>query len=182
MTDNKEPRNISNEEMLLIQATFDERLLQAIRAVVFNLTPTPEEQALVQSTFANPKIFELVQRRLYPVLSKTSPIGQVQDAWLGVEQMIFGVPKDTIYQAVQYKDQALKMTAHALELLKDPTGRPIDLDYSPVKASMDELQVMLLARNQFIRHIEQQLLFLLLISKQPSPKEKELAAAKDSTK
>lgn len=160
-----QPRNLSEKEQELIQRVFSDDLLRSMRAVMLNLDPTETDKETVKNVFAGDEIFAVIRRRFYPTLSRDSEIGQVQDVWIGVEQMVFGQSKDTIYQAVAYKEEALKMTEQALQLLKDPTLDPVDVSYT-VNLGVDPFQVRLLARNQFIRHVEQQLLFLKLIADQ----------------
>ncbi len=176
--------NVNDKEIELIKATFSENeyLLKAMRALFLNLGVSDEDKELMKNTFANEELMKIIEKRFYPVLSKETPIGQVQDNWLGVEQMIFDRPLDTIAQAVQYKDMALKMTRKALDLLKDPDGEKLDIEY--VLDNDDKLQVKLLARNQFVRHIESQLLFLLVIAgkKDESSQEAKKRLTQDSTK
>lgn len=183
--DVKSQARISEKEQELIKGAFEKNdiLLQAMRALFLDLEVTEEEKTLVKSTFADTELLKFVTQRFYPVIRKEAPIGQVQDAWLGVEQMIFGNAAGTIFQAVNYKQQALDMTKVALALLVDPNGPRVDLEYSPKKYLNDEFQINLLARNQYIRHVEQQLLFLMLIANQskiPVPGDK--SVKKDGSK
>jgi hypothetical protein len=156
----------SDKEVELIKATFkgNEPLLQAVRALFFGLPLSDTEKQLIKSTFASTELTEMMRRKLCPALDRRSPIGQVQDVWLGVEQMVFGQNRDTIVQSVQYKDRAVKMIEYAIGLLADPDGKAPDLTFADVVE--DPLQIGLLARNQYIRHIEQQLVFIKVIAEQ----------------
>ena len=78
--------------------------------------------------------------------------------------MVFGFPKDVIYQAVHYKEKALQMTKMALALLENPDGLRVDVSYDPQQSLVDDLGVNLLARNQYLRHIESQLLYIKMIA------------------
>jgi len=178
--------NVNEEEISLIQSIFknNEALLKAIRALFFGLKINSEEKEIIKSTFTNSKIKNIFWKRFYPTLDRNTPIGQVQDVWMGAEQMVFGQQENTIYQAVNYKDLSLAYTKQALELLDNPDGKPLDLNYDPKLNVNDKLGIRLLARNQFIRHVEQQLLFLKLISDQKETTLEELKnkLKKDSAK
>lgn len=183
MSAEKEPRNINEHEIELIKGTFDEALLKSIRALFFGLEVADAEKTQIKSVFSNTELMAIMYKRFYPQLDKDTPIGQVQDTWLGVEQMISGMPEGAIYQAIHYKDMALQYTKQALELLADPTGKPVQMQYSPANYPNDTQGVILMARNQFIRHVEQQLLFLWLIAQQKTvvPEEKAKKNKKDSS-
>lgn len=173
LKENNNPRiNLNDEEVKVLQSIFkgNDALLQAIRAVMLGLTPTDEENKLVASTFANPRLQGIFRKRFLPGIDKTAPIGQVSDTWLGVETMVFGQHPDAIRQALEYKREAIIMTDHALERLVNPnlasTTTGLVLQYDPAMYPTDSLGIKLLARNQFIRHIEQQLLMIKLIAEQ----------------
>lgn len=178
------PINVNDKEKSIIQATFkdNEPLLKSIRALFFGLPITDEERALIKTTFVSADLRAIMWKRFCPTLDRDTPIGQVQDIWLGAESMVFGQSRDTIYQAVNYKQLAIEYTTTALNLLVDPNGPQIDLTYKP--SGIDPLEVALLARSQFIRHVEQQLLFLKLIGDQKveKPTEKTERTKKDSSK
>lgn len=173
MNDGKQVRNITDEETELIQTVFfnNEALLKAIRALFLNLNVTEDEKELVRSTFKNKELLKIFKKRFCPELDKDIPIGQVQDVWLGVEEMVFGQHRDTIQQAVAYKDLSIRMVRQALGLLENPDGERININYDP-SAAIDELQVFLLGRNQFIKHVEHQLLFIWVIAQQ-KPEDKQ---------
>lgn len=177
-------QDINKEETDLIRSIFsgNDNLLKSMRALFFGLDISKTEKDLIRGTFENKELLRIMWKRFYPTLEKDSPIGQVQDVWLGVEQMIFGQAKDTITQAVLYKEEALKMTQKALELLVNPEGESFDLEYRPFVDSF--LKVGLLARNQYIRHIESQLLALKTIAdmKDETPEQTKRRLGKDSAK
>jgi len=176
MSEQEKPLRVPEEELNLIRSVFSgsENLLKATRAVLLGLSPTNDEKELVRSTYSNDAVYKIIETRLYPTLSKDSPIGQVQDVWMGVEQMIFGQSRDTIYQSVHYKNEALKLTRKGLNLLRDPEGEPIDVSFDLGRVVNDDLQINLLARIQYIRHIESQLNMLWIISNQKESTAKEL--------
>lgn len=178
----EQPRNLTEQEVELIQAIFDEPLLKTIRALMFGLGISDSEKTQIKTTFSNSQVMAIMYRRFYPTLDRSTPIGQIQDIWLGVEQMINGMPEGAIFQAINYKDLALQYTRQSLDLLKDPNGKPVNLEYSPKSYPNDTQGVFLMARNQFLRHVEQQLLFLWYIvqTKPAKPEEIKKKKAKDS--
>lgn len=176
MTENQKPVvNVDQEEIKLIKATFkdNEELLKTTRACMFGLGLTDDEKELLRSTYSSENLMKIMQKKFLPTLSKEAPIGQVSDIWLGVESQVFGQPRDTIEQSVQYKKMAVDMTAKALEALQDPDVEVPSLDFEI--STVDGLQIKLLARNQYIRHVEQQLLFLKVISEQKDETPDEIA-------
>ncbi len=178
--------NLKTKEIDLIKSIFsdNEALLKSMRALFLGLEISQDEKDLIKSTFVNDQLRKIMWTRFYPQLSRETPIGQVQDVWLGVEQMVFGQSKDTVYQAVHYKKKALEMTKQALELLDNPDGDNVDISYDPTLSLTDELQINLLARNQYIRHVEDQLKFIWMIAqhKEETEKETKERMIKDSAK
>lgn len=172
-------------ELQLIQKYFkdNDALLLSMRAVMLNLDPTEQDKELVKKTFTDAELMKAVRYRFLPEPKRDTPIGQIQDIWLGAEGMVFGQHRDAIEQAVGYKAESIKMTGMALDLLVDPEMAKPTLAYSPAQSINDPLQIALLARNQFMRHVEQQLLFLKLVAEQqvPDGKAAEKKKKKNST-
>lgn len=146
--------------------TDNEPLLMSMRALFLNLNPTQEDKDRVRSAFLNQDLKRIVRNRFMPSLDRSAPIGTLQDVWLGVENMIFGQPKDTIHQAIVYKDLAIDYTKTALALLDDPDGPRVDVSFDAKVYGNDEHGLRLLGRNMFIRHVEKQLGFLKMIAAQ----------------
>lgn len=182
------PARSFEQENELIRTVFDkdQKLLKAMRAVMLNLDPTPDEKTLVRSAFESDALFAAISHRFIPQLNKNAPIGMLQDVWLGVEEMIFGRDPDTIFQAVQYKKIAIECTQIALLALRDPDISTDNLSYKPMDLDLArrevQLQTWLLGRNQFIKHVETQLKFLdnVVQAAPESPAEQKKRAKKDS--
>jgi len=162
----EERLNINEQEIELIKKTFceNEYLLKVIRALFLNLGVTDEEKAMIKATFSDKELLALMHKKFYPQLDREANIGSTMDVWMGVEQMVFGKSVGEIYQAINYKDEALKMTKKALALLENPDGEKIDVTFDPSLSVKDDYQIKLLARNQFIKHVESQLVFLMVIA------------------
>ena len=107
------------EEVDLIKSIFkdNDALLISMRALFFNLEITADEKQTIKSTFANDALFNIVRERFCPQISRNTPIGTVSDDWLGATTMIFGQTRDTIKQAINYKDRALGMAKRAVALV-----------------------------------------------------------------
>jgi hypothetical protein len=159
---------VDEKELAVIQRTFkdNDELLKSMRAVMLNLSPSDGDKKLVTEVFADDALYALVYKRFLPTLSKDSPIGQASDVWLGAEQMVFGQSESAILQAIEYKERSIEMTQKALEALRDSSKIEADVIFSARKYLNDPWGINLLSRNQFIRHIESQLLFLKLIAAQ----------------
>jgi hypothetical protein len=174
--------HVDEKELAVIQRTFkdNDELLKSMRAVMLNLSPSESDKKLVTDVFADDALYALVYKRFLPTLSKDSPIGQASDVWLGAEQMVFGQSESAILQAIEYKERSIEMTQKALEALRDSSKIEADVIFSARKYLNDPWGINLLARNQFIRHIESQLLFLKLIAAQTKADPK--ATSKNSVK
>jgi hypothetical protein len=169
----------TEEERKQIVSVFkdNDQLLKSIRAVLLNLNPTGSDVTSVMGL--SPEVKKIIKNRFLPELDKETPIGQIKDSWLGAEQMVFGQHRDAIEQAIKYKEAAIEMTKDALKLL-DGEGDPIDLTFSP--NPLDPLAIGLMARNQFIRHVETQLFALYVVAnqKQETPVQTAKRIHKDS--
>lgn len=181
-----EKTNLSEQEISVIKAAFsnNEELLKAMRALFLDIDVSETDKSLVSSAFAgNDALRTAVSRRLMPTLDKTMPIGQVQDIWLGSEQMIYGQSLDTIKQTLKYKSLVKKYTEKSIALLSNVEAERVSMKLDNLD-SQDEYASELLARNQFIRHIESQLLYLSVIAKtdEKSDEQKKKDRLLDSTK
>lgn len=187
MTETKVPQlPVSEKEADLLKATFkdNESLLKTLRSLFFGFDTTKAEKKLIKETFSDPELKLAIRKKMYPVLSNDVPIGQVADFWMGVDQQIFGQHKDTIYQAVNTKEEVLTMLKKAMNLLDNPDGEKIDLEYTAKKYQLDDFQINLLARNLYIKTIETGLLFIKMTADQniETPEQLEKRVKKDSVK
>lgn len=158
--------SLMEKDVDTLKGTFkgNEHLLKVMRALFFGLKVNTEEKRLIVSTFSDKKLLEAVTKRFYPTLNRDTPIGTVGDILLGAEQMISNVPQHIIQQTIEYKNISLGNTWKAMELLTDPDKHVIDLSYDFNEP--DPVGSRLMARNQYIRHIEQQLCFIQVVSEQ----------------
>jgi hypothetical protein len=177
---------VSEQEAELLKVAFkdNESLLKLVRALFFGFELSADEKMRIKSSFANEQLREALRKKIFPVLSKDSPIGQITDAWMGIESNVFGQPKDTIYQAVQSKQVVLEMLDKAMNLLSNPDGEPMDLKYNPNEYLIDGLQIKLLARNFYMKTVETALHFINQFANQAvvKPEEVKERRAKNSNK
>lgn len=148
----------------ILKAVFkdNDHLLKTVRALFFGLELTADEIKLIKNTFSSKTLMKVMWDRFLPSLSKDAPIGQMGDRYLGIEAMISGVHRDTVKQVIEYKQQSHILMEQALELLEDPTGEKINLEYD--FDIPDEVGSRMLARNQYIRHVESQLSLIKVIT------------------
>lgn len=185
-TEKKLVSNTTAEENKYIKNIYknNEHLLKITRAGMLGLDLEESEKELLRSTYSDKNLVRIITKRFVPTVDKNAPIGQIADVWLGIEQQVFGQPESTIEQAVQYKDLAIKMSLQSIDFLQNPDGEQVSIDYDPNKNLNDPLRINLLARNQYLRHVEQQLLFLKTIAEQAdeNEEEKRIRELKDSSK
>lgn len=158
------------EEKELIKRVFgnNEKLLKSIYRLFIGLDVPESEKERIKEVFTNEQLREILRQRLLPNLRDDVPIGAVSDEWGNIDQMIFGQTKDTILQAVQRTNVAIKYTKQALKLLENPYEEKLNLDFDPDANIMeDELQIRLLGRNLFIRNCATQLQGLWTIANMP---------------
>lgn len=171
----KDTQTQQQKDVELVKRVFggDEQLLKSIRSLMLGLPTTEQEKQEIKGLFADNEVYRVFAYRFYPTLDANAPLGTMTDTWQDVTTMIFDRMPSTIKQAVEYKYLALEMTQKALELVRNPHGEAPDVRYTPSLHADDELQVFLLARNQFIKHVDTQLAFLYVIA---SSDDKEKAA------
>jgi len=174
----KQLNNLNEEQNELIRGVFknNDYLLQLIRALFYGLETTDEEKMLIKTTFSDKRLRDIFWRKFCPEIRRDTPVGQIEDVWLGAESMVFGQTESTIYQAIQYKSLSIEMTIKALGLLENPYGETIYIKYTPNYD--DKFGVSLLARNQFIKHIDFQLFSIKIIAQSEPENQKKIAERK----
>lgn len=178
MTDTKKEVK-QDPTVALLRANFEDNkpLLLAIRSLFLGFEVTPEERASINSAFSNDELKKLVWKRFYPTFEKEDTLGGSKDVWMGMEEVINGAHPDTIKQAVESKALSLEMTHKALSLIDNPEGERVDISYIPELHKDDTMQVFLHARNQFIKHVDMQLMMFWIQANQDSPEAKNIEEA-----
>ena len=149
---------------MLLKATFSENepLLKTLRHLWFGLELSETEKSVIKETFSNKELVEAIRHKVYGLNHFDTPIGQLSDFWVGVEKQIFGASRDTIEQAVQSKMLVLSMFNKAFDLLSNPDGEKVSVDFVP--SMVDGLQIGLIARNLYMQAIETALISTLTIA------------------
>lgn len=173
----KRPLSTSEDEIQLLKNAFagNEELLKAVRSLFLGFKVSPNEAILIKSTFSDPKLVKALRKRMYPVIESEVAIGESSDYWFGTEGEIIGKDPSTVRQIVEHKKLNLDMLVQAFGLLKDPSGKKIDIAYEP-DFEKDPYQIGLLARLKYIRTVETGLMILKVIAGQ---KAESVQAAKE---
>ena len=152
----------------LIKQVFSKNpdLIKVMQALFLGFDLTDEEKQMIKTTFANDELYEAIRRRIAPHLEKDTMVGQQSDEWAGLEEQIYGAHEGQIYQAVHYKKEAIKMAKQAMALLKNPDGEKINISYDPDLSIEDKMQIKLLARNMYIKMVQNQLSTIWIIAEQ----------------
>lgn len=180
-------KSTPEEDLKLMKQVFKNNptLLQTLQDMFLGFELTADEKSLVKTAFADENLYRIFKNKFTPHLTKGVMVGQQSDQWGGLEKDIYGAPRDTIYQAVHYKKEAMAMADKAVALLKNPDGERPDLSYNPDLNASDPLQINLLARNMYIAMVQQQLAMIWVMTEQEageSPQETAKRIAQDSTK
>lgn len=185
MAKEKQPLMYSNKDIDLIKSAFAENdeLLISIRKLFFGVDISEDEKETIKSTFSNPELVDVFRKKVYGVNNFDTPVGQLSDFWLGAETQIFGATRDTVFQVIESKKQVLQMFEKVFNLLNNPDGERVSVDFTP-SSLVDDLGVNLIARNLYMKAIETSLLSLKALAgaKNESVEETVKRLQRDSSK
>ncbi len=170
---------ISDQEKSLLRTTFKDRedILLAIRNLFFGFELDETEKKLIDGLNVL-NIKKLLRKIFLPELQKDIPIGQNMDLWMTfqinspAEAWIVGAARSILIDSLE----------KTLALIENVNGEKVDLE---VSKNFDETwHSSLIARNNFITHIEIQLgvIRVLANEKEETPEEKKERLRKDSMK
>ncbi len=148
------PMLTNDAEIETLKKAFAENdeLLISIRALLLGFPIKKSEADVIAATFEDDNVKEAFRKKLYPVLTPTSLIGQGGDYWYGTDTEILGRDPETIGQIVNSKHRVLETLEQAMELLENPFSKnKIDLKFKSTEA--DPFQIELLARNKYINAV-----------------------------
>lgn len=172
----------TEEERDLIIATFKDNdfLLKALRSLFLGLAVSAEQKSAILDLKREVK--EIIKKRFCPKIEDDTAIGIVNDVWMGVDEEVLNKNPTSILQAIASHDEAQKMANMALLLLDNIDGEKPDIQYKPnfvLNGSQQELAdplgIGLLARNKFIRLVNNQTWVLKTIAQQEKKTPQELA-------
>lgn len=161
----KEEISIVERDIEVIKKNFadNEYLLKATRALLLGMEVSKADKKLISDVFSDNLLKEAVRRKIYsPSLSNEAPIGQIADFWVGLEQQLFGVSKEIIFQTMSVKEKVFSMLNHAFDLLSNP-----ELDKPNVEVKLnplDEYQIELIARNLYVKAVDTGLMYIKMIA------------------
>lgn len=186
MAKNGETKLMYNDsEIGFLKSIFsdNDELMITVRKLFFGIDITDAEKELIKQTFNTAESREVFRKKVYGLDNYDTPVGQLSDFWMGIEQQIFGASRDTIYQAVESKKLVLEMFEKAFKLLENPDGEKVDISkFSNILH--DELQVGLIARCLYMKAIETSLATIKIIAgaKDETVEEATKRLVKDSAK
>lgn len=167
---------ISDTEKSLLKSTFKDRndILLALRNLFFGFDLDERERGLI-TTMNTPAVRKLLRKMILPELEKDIPIGQSIDLWMTVQ--IHSL--DEFQTQVSARMKLIRKVETALSMLETPGIGKVDLKFKDTIAHDD-----LISRNNFITHIEAQLLAIRTIVNQldETPEQKAERQRKDSAK
>lgn len=172
-----------SEERSVIVAAFKDNteLLNDLRALFLGMPVSEGVKEKIAGL--SPEIKEIIRIKLLPRLEdyRDGPVGVVADPWMGIDQDIWRMPKEVVYQVTEAHEKAIGFAQQALDLLRDPNlpGPDLTVKRSPT----DEYQTALLARNKYIRLVNAQMhaLWVIANQKDETPKETAKRLHKDSS-
>jgi hypothetical protein len=181
---------VSLEHAQLLRSTFkgNEDALKLIRALLFGFELTDAEKGTIRGLFtSNDELLIAVQKKIYSRMTKDAPIGNNPDIWVGVENQIQGQHPDTINQILMAKNRSVEMLDAGMELLRDPDKFVVQNvhNYDPKRLlSADPFGIELLARNLYVKSIENGMNFIMILCNLSDEDAKKVGEnlAKNSTK
>ena len=153
----KSEMRITDVELELLKSTFADReeLLKSIRNLFFGLPMSEDEKTEIKRTFSGEQLRKLMRKQFLPEIQADLPIGQCVDLWMTIDLKDKDISQ--IRQIVEARKELIDMIKVSLELLESVDGTPVNLNGWVNKVWADGLDSSLIARNQFISHIDQQL-------------------------
>lgn len=190
MTENKSidarVQMTSEKEKDILTGVFkgNEHLLKVLRMRLYGLDIPQQDKVLIKNTFSKPEVKKAFRKKLFPIFEEDIPeihVNSLADFWYGSEMNIIGQNRDVIYQTIQSKIKLKELFSIGISLLED-TEKELDLsfNYSPV----DELATSLIARNLYIKSVNEAINIIKIFSEQEakSPETVEKSLKKNSNK
>jgi len=175
--------DINEQDAELLRATFkdNDELLLLTRKRLFGLDTTKEQDDVLKATFTK-ALLAVMYRKILPNIGDNDSLSSVFDKWGNIERDIYGRDKGTIAQAVGAKHRVIQLTEVALKSLADPEAEQVNLGYEYNPG--DELQIDLIARNQYIAHIANKIAEFKAVAntKVETDKDKQKRLVEDSSK
>jgi len=183
----KQKMRYGNNELGLIKNTFGENpaLLLVMRKVFFQAKFTKTDLDTLKPIRENDAIKELIRKTYLPEIELDTPIGQVIDLWLTVDNKDKSPEESTT--ALKVRARLMELIEAGLKRLESDDTKPTEeiIGFKPDFSLDDEkLYVEWTARNGLITHSEFQLSQLVVLAekKNETPEETKKRLAMNSTK
>jgi hypothetical protein len=188
MPEQKIESRISEEENGIIQGIFAGRddLLKMVRNLFLGHLMTDDEKATIRSAFASEKARKVMYRIFIPELEKNDPVNNMM---VGTQDLLLSLNlKDKSWDEYRHfidvSERVLAMLHTAIKLLENPDSETVDLSVWESTPWAEGRVEALLARNNFIVHVNQQV-FVLKVkadTKKETIEETKQRLVKNSTK
>lgn len=149
-------QRITLEDKRIFKGLFTDNyeLLQVVRNLFFGFELTAEQKEQIKDKFRSEESRKVMRKLFLPEISPNDPIGHSGDFWKTSEFMSVK-EKEWFDSHRDAKLQIIDKLELALALLVDPDGNKPTIQVS----SDDSLEDMV-ARNNFIGHVEQMLIYI----------------------
>ena len=149
-------QTIQEYENELIKQYFKDntKLLKSIRSLFFGLPVSEEEKEAIKQMFKDENLKTAFRKNFYSKFGDDVVIEKIGDFWSGVDiSSILGSSPDYIEQIIKSRQLALEKLEKAMQLLDNPDGEKVDLEFDPESLLEDPLAINFLARNKFMNTI-----------------------------
>ena len=169
--------NDTDKEILRHTFAGREDLLLAIRNLFFGFELTPAELVLIKG-INNVDVHKILRKIFLPELEKDVPIGQNLDLWMTVQIQSL----DEVQLQVKARATLIEFLERALKSLENPKAERITLFIDDT--NILDFHPFLIARNNFITHIETQLAVIRILAneEEETPEIRKARQLKDSSK
>lgn len=129
-------------------------LLLAIRSLFFGLPVTDTDKGLIKQIFGDDKLKVAFRKNFYSKFGDTVGIEKIGDFWAGLDiNNIIGSSPTEIEQVIKSRQLALDMLEKAMELLENPDGDKVNLEFSIDSLDEDPFAIKFLARSKFMNTV-----------------------------
>ncbi len=166
MSDKKIPLLTSEREIEVLKKVFavddGDKILLSVRSLLLGFNITKAEADVIKAIFSDQEVLTAFRKKLYPILSADSLIGQGGDFWYGTDTQVVGRDPSEIRQVMESKSRTLKLLEQAMNLLTDPSGEKIDLSFEidftgPKSEVKDPYAIGLITRNRYVHSVAEAL-------------------------
>ncbi len=144
-----------------------EDVFVAIRSLLLGQEINKEYKDLIKELFKDAHLLGAFKRSISPSFKDASGLARLHDKWsqLVDTERIIGAEPSTIRQIVTSSKSLIGMCDQALELLVNPDGTKIAIDFDFEESlEKDPFAIQIIARNSFIHHINSKLNQLRIIA------------------